>query len=244
MPVPALDLTTSLRGDFSTIQWKVWDLTNEQTLLVNKRQLDNWAKSIDKVEGMVLAHTSKRITGGGRRVLYQKCHVALYQWFSARCAQNLPVSARMLNDETQQLAKSGGHILSRRWLEKFQKRHHIVLRKAQRRTQLSAAERDSILNQLYTYLYLQPFAIEVWVNLDEIPAALAGLLGNVQTLEHKGSLNVMVSFKENHFKRMGTLIAMLAIGGAEGVPRVGVYRPYEGQIMRSFPISAPCCASW
>ena len=38
-----------------------------------------------------------------------------------------------------------------------------------------------------------------------------GGLGNVQTLEHKGSSNVMVSFKEDHFRRMGTLIAMLDV---------------------------------
>ena len=112
---------------FSSIQWKVLDLTNEQTLLVNKRQPDNWAKSMDKMEGMVLAQTSGHITGGSRRVLYQKCNVTLYQWFSAHHAQNLPVSARMLTDEAQRLAQPGEHILSRRWLEKFRKRHHIVL---------------------------------------------------------------------------------------------------------------------
>ena len=86
--------------------------------------------------------------------------------------------------------------------------------KAQRRTQLSAAEQDSKLNQLYTCLYLQPSAIWVWVNLDEI--LLAGPLGNVQTLKHKGSSNVMVHSKKIIFKRMGTLIAMLAVIKEDG----------------------------
>jgi hypothetical protein len=49
------------------------------------------------------------------------------------------------------------------------------------------------------------------LNYDEIPASLAGLLGNVQTLDHRGSDNVMVAFNEQHFKRMGTLIASLAV---------------------------------
>ena len=36
---------------FSVIQRKVRDLTNEHTLLVNNRQLENRAKCSDKVEG-------------------------------------------------------------------------------------------------------------------------------------------------------------------------------------------------
>lgn len=49
------------------------------------------------------------------------------------------------------------------------------------------------------------------LNYDEIPASFAGLLSNVHTLEHGGSANVMVAFNDNHFKRMGTLIASLAV---------------------------------
>ena len=89
--------------------------------------------------------------------------------------------------------------------------HHVGLRTAQRQTRLSAARKEFKINHLYTYLHLQPSAIRVWAHLYGIPAALVGVLGNVQTLEHRGSSYVMVSFKENHFKRMGTLIAMLAI---------------------------------
>ena len=51
----------------------------------------------------------------------------------------------------------------------------------------------------------------MWVNFDEIPATLAGVMGNVQTLEHAGTANVMVNFQESHFKRMGTLTAMLGV---------------------------------
>ena len=51
----------------------------------------------------------------------------------------------------------------------------------------------------------------LWVNLDEIPTSLGGLLGNVETLKHMGSTNVMALSDENHFKRMGTLIAMLGV---------------------------------
>ena len=81
----------------------------------------------------------------------------------------------------------------------------------QRRTKLSHAERDARLQKFYVLLYLQPSAVRVWVNLDEIPASLGGLLGNVETLEHMGSTNVMALWDENHFKRMGTLIAMLGV---------------------------------
>ena len=108
-------------------------------------------------------------------------------------------------------AKADGYTISRRWLEKFRKRHNIVVQKVQRRTKLSDAERDARLQRFYAFLYLQPSAVRVWVNLDEIPASLGGLLGNVETLEHEASRNVMALADENHFKRMGALIAMLGV---------------------------------
>ena len=33
----------------------------------------------------------------------------------------------------------------------------------------------------------------------------------MQALEHSGTTNMMVNFQEDHFKRMGTLIALLAM---------------------------------
>ena len=196
---------------FATIQRAIWDITNEQFFLVNQRQLNNWVKIVDKLEGCVIARTAKRIRGGGRSVHYMQYDVALYQWFSDRRAQNQPVTARQLNDEAQRIASVDGRMVSRRWLEKFRKRHSIVLRKCQRKTQLSAAERTARLQKFYAYIYLQPSTISVWVNFDEIPATLAGVMGSVQTLEHAGTANVMVNFQESHFKRMGTLIAMLGV---------------------------------
>ena len=142
---------------------------------------------------------------------YMQYDVALYQWFCAKRAQNHPVSARQLNDEAQRIASVDGRMLSHRWLEKFRKRHSIVLHKCQRKTQLLSVERTTRLQKFYAYIYLQLSTISVWVNFDEILASLAGVMGNVQTLEHSGATNVMVNFQANHFKRMGTLIALLAV---------------------------------
>ena len=197
---------------FATIQRAIWDVTNEQFFLVNQRQLNNWVKIVDKLEGCVIARTAKRIKRGGRRVHYMQYDVALYQWLSDRRAQNQPVTARQLNEEAQRTASVDGRMVSRCWLEKFRKRHSIVLQKCQRKTQLSAAEHTARLQKFYAYIYLQRSTISVWVNFDEIPATLAGVMGNVQTLEHAGTANVIVNSQESHFKRMGSLIAMLGGG--------------------------------
>ena len=197
---------------FATIQRAICDITNEQFFLVNQRQLKDWVKIVDELEGCVIARTAKRIKGGGRRVHYMQYDVALYQWFSDRSAQNQPVTARQLNEEAQRIASVDGRVVSRRWLGKFRKRHSIVLRKCQRKTQLSAAERTARLQKYYAYIYLQPSTISVRVNFDEIPATLAGVIGNIQTLQHARIANVMVTSQESHFKRMGTLIAMLGGG--------------------------------
>ena len=47
--------------------------------------------------------------------------------------------------------------------------------------------------------------------MDRIPASLAGLMGNLSTLGVRGTQNVVVHADENHFKRMATLLAMLAV---------------------------------
>ena len=53
---------------FATIQRTIWDITDEQIFVVNQRQLNNWVKIVDKLEGGVVARTAKHIKGGGRRV--------------------------------------------------------------------------------------------------------------------------------------------------------------------------------
>ena len=67
------------------------------------------------------------------------------------------------------------------------------------------------LQKFYAVLYSQPSAVHVWVTLDQIPAALGGLLGDMELVEHMGSTNVMPLSDDNHMKRMGTISAMLGV---------------------------------
>ena len=76
-------------------------MTNEKCMLASKRQLDNWVKRVDRLEGCVLVRTAKCVKGGGRRVRHHQYDIALYKWFCAKRAQNEPVSTRLLNDEAQ-----------------------------------------------------------------------------------------------------------------------------------------------
>ena len=70
-------------------------------------------------------------------------------------------------------------------------------------------------DRFYCYSYLQPESLKVWVNLDEIPASLAGIMGIPVTLQHKNVQNVKMCVDEKHFKRLGTLIAVLAVQSTE-----------------------------
>ena len=63
--------------NFVTIQRAVMDITDEQTFLVNQRQLNNWVKIVDKLEGCVVARTAKHIKGRGRRVHYSVLHLLM-----------------------------------------------------------------------------------------------------------------------------------------------------------------------
>ena len=135
--------------DLEEIRKTIWNRTQEKFLLVNKRQLNGWVKIVDKLGDCVVQRTSKRVAGGGRKVRFAKYDTALYNWFCARRTEKRSVSASLLKDEAQRLAKADGYTISRRWLEKFRKRHNIVVRKVQRQTKLSHAERDARLQRFY-----------------------------------------------------------------------------------------------
>ena len=170
-------------------------------------------KPVARLESCVSPRTAKRLKGGGSRIKHHQHDFTLYEWFRARRAQNEPVSTRLLNHEAQRLAQPDGHVLSRRWLEKFHRRHHIVVTKAQCQTQLTTANRNALSQKFCAYLYLQPSSTRAWVGLDEIPASLARLLGGMHTLPHMGATNVMLSFDDGNFKRIGASIAILGTNG-------------------------------
>uniref|UniRef100_A0A7S1NRH2 HTH CENPB-type domain-containing protein n=1 Tax=Eutreptiella gymnastica TaxID=73025 RepID=A0A7S1NRH2_9EUGL len=117
----------------------------------------------------------------------------------------------MIKQEAARVGLAHQANLSKKWLERFRRRHMIVLRKVQRRTRLSAEACTERLNKFLGFLYMQPRIIRVWVNYDEMPANLTGAMGNATTLEHRGSRNVIISTDEKHFKRIGTLIVALAV---------------------------------
>ena len=86
-----------------------------------------------------------------------------------------------------------------------------MLRKLQRCTQLSPEERTKRFNKFHTYLYVIPKGHKVFINYDEILAALGGILGQLTTLDIKGNTNVLVCAEEKHLKRMGTLLVALGV---------------------------------
>ena len=47
------------------VRQHVWDVTREKAYLLNQRQLDGWAKTVQKVEGLVLPRGTNCIFGGG-----------------------------------------------------------------------------------------------------------------------------------------------------------------------------------
>ena len=193
------------------VRQHVWDVTREKVYLLNQRQLNGWAKTVQTVEGLVLPRGTKRISGGGRKAQFHEVDHDLWKWFCDRRAQNLPLSSQLLKKTAGDFASENGRRVSAKWIECFRRRHRIVLRKSQRRSQLSNEERENRLNKFYSFLYLQPTAFKVFVNYDEMPGSLAGMMGQATTLEHCGTENVILSIADQHFKRMGTLIPIIGV---------------------------------
>ena len=113
--------------DSEEIRKTIWNRTREKFLLVNKRLLNGWVKIVDKLGDCVVQQTSKRVAGGGRKVRFAKYDTALCNWFCARRTEKHSVSASLLKDEAQRLAKADGRTISQRWLEKFRNHHNIVI---------------------------------------------------------------------------------------------------------------------
>ena len=117
----------------------------------------------------------------------------------------------MLKKMANDYAAANGHKISPKWPERFRRRHCIVLRKSQRRSQLSNEEREKNFNKFYAFLYLQPTTFKVFINYDQMPTSLADMMGQATTLEHHGTENVILSIEDMHFKHMGTLIPIIPI---------------------------------
>ena len=115
------------------VRQHVWDVTGEKVYLQNQRQLNGWAKMVQKVEGLVLPRGTKRISGGGRKAQFREVDHDLWKWFCDWPAQNLPVSSQLLKKAAGDFASENGHRVSEKWVERFHRRHRIVLRKSQRR---------------------------------------------------------------------------------------------------------------
>ena len=197
--------------DLETIRQKIWDVTAEKVFISSQRQLNNWCAAVQKVQGMVLPRNTRRVGRCGRKAKFAECDSALWAWFSDRRGRNLSVSVSLLRGQAETIGAAQMCLLTDKWLQRFRRRHRIVLRKSQRRTQLSPEERTKRFDKFYTYLYVTPKGHKVFINYDEIPAALAGMLGQLTTLDIRGNTNVLVHAEEKHFKRMGTLLAALAV---------------------------------
>ena len=195
---------------FPEIQRKLWDLTGEKFSLVNRRQLDNWKRATAKLDGLQ-PRGARRLSGAGRKTKSVGVDEALWKWFCERRAKNLAVTAKMLKTEADRVARQGSNVVTQKWIRSFRRRHRTTLRKSQRHTTLTDEECESRLNKFLTYVYMQPNTTKAWVNFDEIPDSLAGLMSRGATLEHKGTENVVMQMGDKHFKRMATLIAILGV---------------------------------
>ena len=165
---------------------------------------------------MVLPKKARRVGRCRRKAKFAECDSALWAWFSDRRSQNLSVSVSLLRGQAETISAAHKSVLTDNWLQRFRRRHHIAMRKSQRHTQLSLEERTKRFNKFYMYLYVTPKGHKVFINYDELPAALAGMLGPLTTLDIKGNTNVLVCAEEKHFKRMGTLLAALGVKFACG----------------------------
>ena len=91
------------------IRQNVWDVTREKLYLLNQRQLDGWAKTVQKIEGLVLRRGTKRISRGGQKAQFHDVYRDLWKWFCDRRAQNLPVSSQLLKKTAGDFASQCGH---------------------------------------------------------------------------------------------------------------------------------------
>ena len=116
------------------------------------------SRSFNVLKGKSYKRGRQRYSGGGRKAQYFLVDSALWTWFCDHRAKNLPVSAKLLRTEANRLGAQEGVAITAKWVDKFRRRHKIVLRKTQRHTQLTKEERTMRLNKFMTFLYLQVVA--------------------------------------------------------------------------------------
>jgi transcriptional regulator with XRE-family HTH domain len=89
---------------------------------------------VTKKESLLMEYeqnTNGRLQRVQRKGPYEDVNVAMWQWFEAARARNIPVSGPLLQEKALEFAAEMGHQnfkASNGWLEAFRKRHTIVFR--------------------------------------------------------------------------------------------------------------------
>ena len=199
-------LAKKLRGEgktFTEVQQKVYEQSCGKAFISTRHQLTAWC-----------AKDYERGTGCGSRVRAKKPQNALstqlLAWFKAQRDNRVTVSITMLKRKAASL-NAGGVDLPRWFISRWRVQNCVVMRSIQRRTTKSPEQLRALIQSFHSYVYGARLArrIGIFVNFDEIPMSFSGSMHGGETLEFRGTTDILSSTDVSWDKRCGSFIPIL-----------------------------------
>ena len=187
---------------FGLISQTIFLKTDGRVVLRQRRQLEEWRQAAESLDN----RKSFRQHGAGRKPTKPELDAELLAWLTCRRARHELVSVSSLRLEA---ARINGAEVSRSWLTRWRRRHHVVLRAVQR-MMISPERITSCAQKFHEHVLRLSLGCEVVINFDEIPLSFCGLMSCKRTLDFEGTQDVIVAEDPAHYKRKASFIACIA----------------------------------
>ena len=184
---------------------------------VDRKRIREWVSFYDSGKLQDQAPSSKRLSGGGRRLRDAQIDQDIFEWFSDKRSQGIRITGKALLLEAQRRFVAGritSFKASRGWLEKWKARHSVSTREKTTVAQKMPPQMEEKIVSFHRFVIrmrkLRNYPISNIGNMDET-AVYFDMPGN-STLHHKGEKTVIIRTTGHEKDKITVVLAAMADG--------------------------------
>ena len=184
---------------------------------VDRKRIREWVSHFDAGKLQEQATSSKRLSGGGRKLRDVDIDQDIFEWFTDRQSQGMRVTGKALLVEAQRRFFAGGITAfkaSRGWLEKWKTRHSVLTRVKTTVAQKMPPQMEDKILSFHRFVIrmrkLRNYPLANIGNMDET-AVYFDMPGD-STLHHKGEKTVIIRTTGHEKDKVTVILAAMADG--------------------------------
>ena len=184
---------------------------------VDRKRIQEWVSLYDAAKLQDQAPSSKRLSGGRRKLRDADINQDIFEWFSEKRSQGIRITRKALLLEAQRRFLAGGITsfkASRNWLEKWKARHSVSTREKTTVAQKMPPQMEEKILSFHRFVIrmrkLRNYPISNIGNMDKT-AVYFGMPGN-STLHHNGEKTVIIRTTGHEKDKVTIVLAAMANG--------------------------------